>query len=125
MFRLNRTDIAIAGKIALFALTLGACLFILVAGTQAALAASLKDVSIVKSDVITAGDLFEGAVKNGDYVLGAAPMPGKDLVLNARTLYRIASALDIDWRPQSTAEQIVIRRSATVIPASDIKKKLE
>lgn len=124
MIQIDRTDVAIAGKLALFVLALTLSLFVLVAGTKSALSASLKDISIIQGDVITAGDLFDGIKRNADYVIGASPQPGKDIVLNARTLYRIASALDIDWRPQSTAQQVVVRRAATIIPASLIETKL-
>lgn len=125
MTRIDRTDVILAGKLAGFIALLALSLFILTALTKNALAANIKDIAIVKGDVLTAGDLFEGLDKNADYVLGATPQPGKDLVLNARTLYRIASALDISWRPQSTAQQVIVRRSATIIPASDIQAKLE
>ncbi len=124
MTRIDRTDIVIAGKLAGFVTLLALSLFILAAMTQQALAASLKDVAVVKGDVLTAGDLFEGLENNADYVLGPSPQPGKDMILNARTLYRIASALDISWRPQSTAQQVVVRRASTVIPSTDIEAKL-
>ncbi len=124
MIRLDRTDVMIAGKLAGFIILLAISLVMLVAMTKNALAASIKDIAVVKGEVLTAGDLFHNLEKNADYVLGPAPQPGKDMILHARTLYRIASALDIDWRPQSTAQQVIVRRASTTIPASDIEAKL-
>ncbi len=121
---IDRTDLILAGKTAAFALCLIASLFIWLGMVQSALAAGIRDVAVIKGDMLTAGDLFFGLEKNADYVLGAAPAPGKEVVLNARTLYRIASALDIPWRPQSTAQQVIVRRAATIIPASEIESQL-
>jgi flagella basal body P-ring formation protein FlgA len=87
-------------------------------------AASLKSVSVISADVLTLGDLFDNVERNADYVIGPAPQPGKDMTLNARTLYRIASALDLAWRPSSTADHITVRREATVVSYSNIENTL-
>lgn len=88
-------------------------------------AASLKSVSIVESDVLKVSDIFDGVTNNASYVIGAAPLPGQDMTLNARTLYRIARALDLPWRPLSTQQQITIRRDATIISYADIENTLK
>ena len=93
-------------------------------GAKSAMAASLKPVSVINGDVIKLGDIFDGVRNNSEYVIGAAPQPGKDMVLNARTLYRIASALDLSWRPTSAADKIIIRREATVIPYETIESSI-
>lgn len=109
-------------------LVLFACLtfgmIFLFAGTRAALASSLRPVSVISDNVLRVGDIFEGlSEEKSSTVLGPAPQPGKEMVLTAATLIRIASALDLTWRPQSTADQIIIRREATVI-GQDIVKSL-
>lgn len=83
---------------------------------QPAMAVSLKQQSLVQGDVITLGDLFNGLEdsKSG-HVLGAAPRPGQDMVLSARTLMRVAKAMDVRWQPASTADVLTVRRAATVI----------
>lgn len=124
MTRIDRTDVILAGKLATFLMVLAASLFLLVGMTRSALAAGVKDVAIISGDVVTAGDIFFGLERNADYVLGNAPAPGKDMVLSARTLYRVASALDIPWKPQSTAQQVIVRREAVIIPAADIEAQL-
>lgn len=114
--------IIITVRIVLFIVALFAGIVTLIAGTQSALAASPKSISIVRGDMLTLGDVFDGAGQNADYILGAAPQPGTDMVLDARTLYRIAAALKLDWKPSSAAEQVIIRRAATVISQSDIER---
>lgn len=93
-------------------------------GMKSASAASLKSVSVISSDKLTLGDIFDNLEHNASYVIGPAPQPGKDMTLNARTLYRIASALDMSWRPTSTSEQITIRREATVVSYDAIETTL-
>lgn len=88
-------------------------------------AASLKSVSIVESDVLKVSDIFDGVTHNANYVIGAAPRPGEDMTLNARTLFRIAKALDLSWAPLSARDQITIRREATVISYNDIEAKIK
>lgn len=91
-------------------------LLFLFAGARAALASTLRPVSVISDNVLRVGDIFEGlSAEKANTVLGPGPQPGKEMVLNASTLIRIASALDLSWRPQSTADQIIIRREATVI----------
>lgn len=114
----------LATRIALFLFTLCLGILVLVAGTRAALAASLKSESVITGEYIRLGDVFEG-VKNADYILGPAPAPGKDMILNARTLYKIASALNVEWQPASSAEQLVLKREASIIPVVNITNKLE
>ena len=92
--------------------------------SKASQAASLKSVAVISDNTIKLGDLFDNLPHNAEYVIGPAPQPGKDMTLNARTLYRIASALDLSWRPDSTADQIIVRREATIVPYELIESKL-
>lgn len=89
-----------------------------------AYAVGLKQEAVLKDSVITLGDIFYDLPENSSKVLGPAPRPGSDMVLNARTLMRIALALDLPWRPSSSSEYIVLRRSATLISARDIQDQL-
>lgn len=94
-------------------------------GAKMATAASLKDISVVTTDQIMLKDIFDGAGRNANYVVGPAPQPGDDMVLNARTLYRIAIAMDLPWRPKTTQDKIVIRREATIVPYTEIERGLK
>ncbi len=98
--------------------------FIMIAGAHIALAANLRDDITLTGDNLTVGDIFDNVGRNADYVLGPAPQPGKEMVLNAPTLMRIALALDLPWTPSSSADQIVIRRAATIISADQVRESL-
>ena len=92
---------------------------------QNASAVSIKHNSMIENNVITLGDVFAGIDHKADKVLGPAPRPGHDMTLNARTLMRIAVAMDLPWRPQSTADQVVLSRAATVVGPAMIKDSLK
>lgn len=115
-------DTAFRTVVLLFSLMLFA--FIMAVGARSALAASLKSSALLTSDTLTVGDIFDNTGRNANYVLGPAPQPGKDMVLNTSTLLRIAMALDLQWQPANSTDQIVIRRAATVIPASVVTTAL-
>lgn len=85
----------------------------------------LKENSVVSGSTITLGDVFYDLPRDEDRVLGAAPGPGKDMVLNARTLLRIARAMDLPWRPVSAQDHIVIRSDATIIDEEMIVAHLQ
>ncbi len=97
----------------------------LFASAKTALAANLRSSSVITDNVLTLGDVFDGlGADKASYVLGPAPLPGQDMTLNARTLMRVALAMDLPWQPHSTADQITIRRAATLIDETLITKAL-
>lgn len=109
-------------------LVLAACLFcgfvFLIAGAQKALAADLRSTSVVTDSVLRVGDIFGGLdTAKANTILGPSPQPGKEMLLNAATLMRLAKTLDLDWRPATTGDQVIVRRAATVI-GKDIIEKL-
>ncbi len=116
-------DLTFRLLVLILAMTVG--VFLVIAGAREALAASLKPTAIISSDTFTVGDIFSGLDGDtADKVLGAAPLPGQDMVLNARTLMRIALALDLPWRPAHSLEQVTIRRAATIIEGAPIDDAL-
>lgn len=117
-------SIDIAARIAALVLALSVMSVFLVAGAKRVFAAELRTDGTVAGDYIRLGDIFDGT-KNGEYVLGPAPAPGKEMILNAKTLYKIASALDVDWKPGSAQEQIILRREASILPQTEITAALE
>lgn len=88
-------------------------------------AIGLKENSIVESGEITLGDVFYNLPRDEDRVLGAAPRPGQNMVLNARTLLRIALAMDLPWRPSNSTDSITLTRAATVIDYDQITDSLK
>lgn len=88
-------------------------------------AIGLKKNSVVTDNTIKLGDVFYGLDKDSDRVLGMAPAPGQEMILNARTLLRIALALDLPWRPAHTSDMVTLRRQATVIDGDTIRDNLK
>lgn len=105
-------------------LILGALLGIVIYPHSAA-AVSLKTSSVIDDNTIMLSDIFSGLPDGKDKALGPAPRPGQDMTLNARTLMRIAIALDLPWRPVHAGEYVVLSRAATVIDAEMIEDVLQ
>lgn len=114
----------IATRLALFIFSITIGMVVLLTGARAALAASLRSEAVITGEHIRLGDIFEN-VKNADYILGPAPQPGKDMILNAKSLYKIASALNVNWSPATSSEQLVLRREASIVSQDSITKTLE
>lgn len=111
-------------RVLVLALCLTFGIIFLVAGARMALAATLRPASVITDNVLRVGDVFEGlGADKANMVLGPAPQPGKEMVLDTSTLIRISKALDLSWQPATTADKITVRRSATVI-GKDIVEKL-
>lgn len=109
-------------RLVILAMSLSLVILFLLAGARSAFAATVKPVSTIEGALLTAGDVFAGITADkASFVLGPAPLPGKDMVLDSRTLYRIASALNLPWRPQTMTEQAVIRRAATIVDSKTIR----
>ncbi|MFP4097253.1 MAG: flagellar basal body P-ring formation chaperone FlgA [Alphaproteobacteria bacterium] len=87
-------------------------------------AIGLKEHSIIKDHTIKLGDIFYDLPRDEDRVLGNAPQPGEEMILSARTLLRIATALDLPWRPSNSMTRVVLRREATVIDYDTIKQTI-
>lgn len=98
---------------------------LMIAHSQSAAALSLKQNSVITGETITLGDIFQGLSHDEGKVLGPAPRPGHDIVLNARTLMRIALALDLPWRPASSADYVVLSRAASVVERDTVETALK
>ena len=125
MFRYFYYDITLAIRLAVLAVSIVLGVIVLVTGASIANAATLKSDVLLNAPVLTAGDLFDGLEKDkAAKVLGPAPMPGQDMVLNTLTLMQVAAALSIDWKPQSTGEQVVVRSATTLVEEKTITDAL-
>jgi flagella basal body P-ring formation protein FlgA len=125
MFRYFYYDITLAVRFAVLALSIVLGVIVLVTGASIANAATLKSDVLLNAPVLTAGDLFDGLEKDkAAKVLGPAPQPGQDMVLNTLTLMQVAAALSIDWKPQSTGEQVVVRSATTLVDEKTITDAL-
>ncbi len=90
----------------------------------AAQAATIKQTSVINSDVVHLSDVFEG-LEREDAVLGNAPALGKDMVLNLTTLKRIAANYSVAYTPASIADQVTLRRDAQTIDEAAISDALK
>lgn len=93
----------------------------MISASSQANAVALRDHVVISDSTIKLGDIFSGLPADADKVLGPAPQPGKDMTLNARTLMRVAIALDLPWRPTSGADQVTLTRAATLVKNDQIK----
>ncbi len=91
---------------------------------QNSMAIGLKENSIITTDEITLGDIFYDLKRDDGRVLGNAPLPGKDMVLDAKTLLRIAMAMDLSWRPSSNSDKVTLSRAATIIEYEQIEDSI-
>jgi len=85
----------------------------------------IKENSIITDNTIKLGDIFYGLEYEEDRILGAAPHPGDDMILDARTLLRVAKAVGLDWRPTSNEQKVRISRKATVISKEIMNSRIK
>ncbi len=108
-----------------FALISSLILMFMISIPGTSYAISLKENTVINDNTIKLGDIFYGLKTNADKVLGPAPRPGHDMVLNARTLMKIAIALDLPWRPVSSSEYVVLSRAGTLIDHDMITEQIK
>lgn len=81
--------------------------------------------AIVAADVITVGDVFDGAGRYARHELAPSPALGSEMVLSAHDLTRISNAFGFGWRSQNGMEKTVIRRDAQEIDRFQIEAALQ
>lgn len=93
-------------------------------GTPQCLADSLvnlrNDVE-VKGMVVRLSDVFEGIMPGKDVEIAQAPAPGKQMVYDVNVLTRLAKKYDLDWKPQSLTDHVVVASSSTRITSDAIR----
>lgn len=75
----------------------------------------------ITEDTVKLGDVFNNAGKYADRPIGRAPEPGRDVMLDARWLLKVARAFDLDWRPASKFETASVIRVSQIIDSSVIE----
>lgn len=94
------------------------------AGTPQCLASAivgLKSDAEIRGMVVKLSDVFEGIAPDNDAEIAQAPAPGKQMVYDVNVLTRLAKKYDLDWKPQSLADHIVVSSSATRITSDLIR----
>ena len=77
-------------------------------------AATLRGGTTLSDSLVRLSDLFDG-VEN-DRAIGPSPEPGGRIIVESAQLGAIARQFDVDWRPSSTADRIVLERPGHPFP---------
>ncbi len=86
--------------------------------------AAPRPLSVVEEPVLRLGDVFENAGPRAAQAIGAAPAPGRRLVLDAAQLSALARAHGLAWRPLSAHERAVVERPGRAVPRDEIDAAL-
>lgn len=79
---------------------------------------------LLQDSVVRLGDLFEGLDENAGQPVGQAPIPGERVVYDIARLAAVARAHDIDWRPRTWSDRVVIERASQKIGQPAIEAAL-
>jgi flagella basal body P-ring formation protein FlgA len=79
---------------------------------------------LAEDPVLRLGDVFEGAGVRAAQPIGAAPAPGRRLVIEAAQLAALARAHGLPWRPLSAQERVVVERPGQAVPREEIAAAL-
>ena len=93
--------------------TLLLSLLLLLAGGASAFAQdtpAARPMAVVDGETIRLSDLFDHAGARGDAVLGAAPAPGRRIIIEAAQLAAIARMHGLAWRPLAAGERVIVER---------------
>lgn len=86
--------------------------------------AAPRPLSVVEEPVLRLGDVFENAGPRAGQAIGAAPAPGRRLVLDAAQLSALARAHGLPWRPLSAHERAVVERPGRAVQRDEIDAAL-
>lgn len=79
-----------------------------------------RPLAVVEEATLRLGDLFEGAGPRAAQPIGAAPAPGRRLVIEAAQLAALARAHGLAWRPLSAQDRVVVERPGQMLPRAEI-----
>jgi flagella basal body P-ring formation protein FlgA len=84
------------------------------------LAVTLRDTTLIHSHDVRISDLFDNAGFVGERVLGAGPLPGTRIVIEAAQAAAIARKFGLIWQPASSGERVVIERPGRQLTRDDV-----
>lgn len=85
---------------------------------------TLREHVVVDDNVIRLDDLFTNVTERAEAPVAYAPQAGKRAVLDARWLYRVARAYNVDWRPLSSKVTSIVERASISVSLSEIKTEI-
>lgn len=98
--------------------------FLLLAGSAAVAAPSLRQGAVVEGSVIHLGDLFTDAGARAGDIVAPTPPAGSRTIFDATWLAATARDHGLIWQPASSFDQAVIERATAVISADAIAAHL-
>lgn len=106
--------------LSLFALTA----FALPAAATPAPPVVLKPKVTVSTAQVRLGDVFLNAGQHAEAKVTASPEPGQSVVLDARTLLRLARGYALDWQPEKPGDAVVVEREGVVLDRRLIEQRI-
>lgn len=85
----------------------------------------LKPRLVAQGDVVTLGDLFEGAGEAASAPLSRAPAPGETISLDPAFVQRAAREAGLTWANASGLVRLTVERAAREVPAAEIAAMIE
>lgn len=80
-----------------------------------------RPVVLAEEALLRLGDLFENAGRLAGQAVGAAPAPGRRMVLDAGQLAAVARRHGLPWQPLSGEERSVVERPGRPIPREEVE----
>ncbi len=99
-------------------------LLLLAAPATAQEMVAVRPLVVVDNPSLLLGDLFTGAGPRATVVIGAAPPPGRRLVVEAAQLAALARHHGLAWRPLGTHERSIIERPGRAIALNEVQEAL-
>lgn len=103
---------------------IAAALAWLALATAVAAEPRLKPIVEVDSEIVTLGDLFDDVGAYAPRSAMAAPPIGESVTLDLATVFDLAYAQGLAWRPAAPFDRVVVRRAARTLPENDILEAL-
>lgn len=88
---------------------------------------TLRNQTEVHRLIVRLSDVFDGIPAEADHDIAQAPAPGKQVTYDLNVLTRVANKYNLDWKPQSIADHVVIitacaRITGDMISGAIVKK---
>jgi flagellar basal body P-ring formation protein FlgA len=97
---------------------------VLTGGLASATELTLRSDIRIVGDVVTLGDLFEGAGEVATIAVFRSPALGKKGVLNSKRIKVAARDNGLNWSNPRFVENVVIRRRANIIELDEIRNRI-
>jgi flagella basal body P-ring formation protein FlgA len=78
----------------------------------------------VERDLVTLGDLFEGAGARGSQPVLEAPVPGERTLVSIREAFDLANSHGLGWRPVAPFDHVVITRAWRTLDRDEVLREI-